>query len=130
MMCQFLMNGLLRANKPRSCLTLYESVCADERTVPPTETVRMYITAIAATVVLRDHARALDLVVRMHRAGVRPNKKTLTAFMGTCLSSKKYEAAIDIFAKMKKPNSYAILVGLQALCHGRAFGKVLALITN
>merc|ERR1712127_800700 len=71
-----LMKGLLRAKKPGPCLTLFESACADERTAALTENVQLYTTAITAAAALGDHERALDLVSRMNRAGVKPNKKT------------------------------------------------------
>merc|ERR1711966_519753 len=67
---------------------------------------------------------------RMNRAGIRPNEKTLTALMGACLASKKYDAAIDIFAKIKRPDSYTISVGLRALCAGGQFDEALELVTE
>jgi len=125
-----LMTGLLRAHKPGPCLTLFESACADPRTTALTENVRLYTTAVAAAAALGDHERALDLVARMNRAGIRPNEKTLTALMGACLASKKYDAAIDIFAKIKRPDSYTISVGLRALCAGGQFDEALELVTE
>lgn len=125
-----LMKGLLKANKPGPCLTFFESACADERTVALTENVQLYTTAISAAAALGDHERALDLVARMNQAGVRPNKRTLTALMGACISGRKYEAAAEIFSKIKNPDSYAISVGLQALCLSGKFDAALELITE
>ena len=125
-----LMKGLLKANKPGPCLTFFESACSDERTVALTENVQLYTTAISAAAALGDHERALDLVARMNQAGVRPNKITLTALMGACISGRKYEAAAEIFSKIKNPDSYSISVGLQALCKSRQFDAAFELITD
>jgi len=125
-----LMKGLLRANKPGPCLTLFESACSDQRTAELMENVQLYTTAISAAAALGDHERALELVSRMNRAGVKPNKKTLTALMGACIAGKKYEAAANIFMKIKNPDSYAISVGLQALCLDGRFDAALELITE
>mmetsp|Transcript_12726 Transcript_12726/g.25465 ORF Transcript_12726/g.25465 Transcript_12726/m.25465 type:complete len:1100 (-) Transcript_12726:51-3350(-) len=125
-----LMKGLLRANKPGPCLTFFESACSDSRTVALTENVQLYTTAISAAAALGDHERALDLVARMNQAGVRPNKKTLTALMGACISGRKYEAAAEIFSKIKNPDSHAISVGLQALCMSGNFDSAVELITD
>lgn len=125
-----LMKGLLKANKPGPCLTFFESACSDERTAALTENVQLYTTAISAAAALGDHERALDLVARMNQAGVRPNKKTLTALMGACISGKKYEAAAEIFSKIMSPDSHAISVGLKALCMSGKFGAALDLITD
>jgi len=94
------------------------------------ENVQLYTTAISAAAALGDHERALELVSRMNRAGVKPNKKTLTALMGACIAGRKYNAASDIFAKIKSPDSYAISVGLKALCLAGKFDDALELITE
>lgn len=125
-----LMKGLLKADKPGPCLTLFESACADSRTAALTDNVYLYTTAITAAAALGDHERALDLVSRMNRAGVKPNKKTLTALMGACIAGKKYDAASDIFLKIKKPDSYSISVGLKAMCLSKKFDNALELITD
>mmetsp|Transcript_22966 Transcript_22966/g.49697 ORF Transcript_22966/g.49697 Transcript_22966/m.49697 type:complete len:1104 (+) Transcript_22966:265-3576(+) len=125
-----LMKGLMRANKPGPCLTLFESACADSRTTELTENVQLYTTAISAAAALGDHERALDLVSRMNRAGVKPNKKTLTALMGACIAGRKYSAAADIFSKIKNPDSYSISVGLKAMCLAEKFDAALELITD
>lgn len=125
-----LMQGLLKANKPGPCLTFFESACSDERTVALTENVQLYTTAISAAAALGDHERALDLVARMNQAGRRPNMITLTALMGACISGKKYEAAAEIFSKIKNPDSHAISVGLQALCMSGKFDDAVELITD
>ncbi|KAL7467566.1 hypothetical protein ACHAXS_007812 [Conticribra weissflogii] len=125
-----LMKGLLKANKPWPCLTFFESACADERTAALTENVHLYTTAISAAAALGDHERALELVSRMNRAGVKPNKRTLTALMGACIAGGKYDAAVDIFRKIKNPDSYAISVGLQALCQNGSFSEAVALLSE
>mmetsp|Transcript_37674 Transcript_37674/g.80459 ORF Transcript_37674/g.80459 Transcript_37674/m.80459 type:complete len:1090 (-) Transcript_37674:62-3331(-) len=125
-----LMKGLLKANKPGPCLTLFESACSDQRTAELMENVQLYTTAITAAAALGDHERALDLVSRMNRAGVKPNTRTLTALMGACISGKKYDAAVNIFSKIKNPDSFAMAVGLQALCLGGKFDAALELITE
>lgn len=125
-----LMKGLLRANKPGPCLTFFESACSDERTVALTENVQLYTTAISAAAALGDHERALELVSRMNQAGVRPNKKTLTALMGACIAGRKYEAAAEIFSKIKNPDSHAISVGLQALCMSGKLDAAVELIND
>ena len=123
-----LMTGLLKANKPGPCLTLFESAYADQRTTVLTENVQLYTTAITAAAALGDHERALDLVSRMNTAGVKPNKKTLTALMGACIAGKQYNAAVDVFSKIKNPDSYAISVGLKALCYAEKWDDAIILI--
>lgn len=125
-----LMKGLLKANKPGPCLTLFESAFSDRRTTALTENVQLYTTAISAAAALGDHERALELVSRMNLAGVKPNKKTLTALMGACIAGKKYKAAADIFPKIKNPDNYAVSVGLEALCLAGKFSAALELITD
>jgi pentatricopeptide repeat protein len=125
-----LMNGLLKANKPGPCLTLFESACTDERTAALTENVQLYTTAISAAAALGDHERALDLVSRMNLAGVKPNEKTLTALMGACIAGRNYGTAAKIFLTIKNPDSYAISVGLRALCLAGKFDVALELITD
>jgi pentatricopeptide repeat protein len=125
-----LMNGLLKANKPGPCLTLFESACADERTAALTENVKLYTTAISAAGALGDHERALEFVSRMNLAGVKPDKKTLTATMGALIAGRKYGAAAKFFYTIKNPDSYAISVGLRALCLAGKFDAALELITN
>jgi pentatricopeptide repeat protein len=125
-----LMKGLLKANKPGPCLTLFESAFADQRTTALTENVQLYTTAITAAAAIGDHERALELVSRMNSAGVKPNKKTLTALMGACIAGKQYDAAVDVYTKIKNPDSYAISVGLQALCYAQSFDSALEIITD
>jgi pentatricopeptide repeat protein len=125
-----LMTGLLKANKPGPCLTLFESAFSDQRTTALTENVQLYTTAITAAAALGDHERALELVSRMNTAGVKPNKKTLTALMGACIAGKQYSAAVDVFSKIKNPDSYAISVGLKALCYAEKWNEALELIND
>jgi len=125
-----LMKGLLRSNKPAACLTLFESACADSLTSALTDNVQLYTTAITAAASLGDHERALELVSRMNRVGVKPNKKTLTALMSAMLAGRKYDAASDIFTKIRSPDSYAISVGLQALCYAGRFEQAQNLLAG
>jgi hypothetical protein len=66
----------------------------------------------------------------MNTAGVKPNKKTLTALMGACIAGKQYSAAVDVFSKIKNPDSYAISVGLKALCYAEKWNEALELIND
>ena len=50
-----LTSGLLKANKPSTCLTLFESACSDQRTASLTENVHLYTTAIAASFAVGNH---------------------------------------------------------------------------
>lgn len=111
-----IMNGLLKANKPGPCLTLFETACADEQTTALTENVQLYTTAITAASALGDHERALDLVSRMNIVGVKPNMKTLTALLGACLSSDKADYAVEVFKKIGTPDGYAMAMGIKAYC--------------
>lgn len=113
-----LMNGLLKAGNPGACVTLFESACADRKTVPLTENVFVYTTAITAAAALGDHERAFDLLSRMNSLGIKPNMKTLTALIGACLASDKPALAADIYRRMamSKPDAYAMEQGLRALC--------------
>ena len=95
-----------------------------------TENVQLYTTAISAAAAMGDHDRALDLLTRMKLAGVKPNEKTLTSLMGACIGGKKYDTAAEIFTKIKQPDSYAISVGLRALCLAGKFDAALDLITE
>lgn len=114
-----LMRGLLKANKPSTCLTLFETACADRRTASLTENVHLYTTAIAASSAIGNHERALDLVSRMNIAGVKPNLKTMTALMSACLSSGKAELAADVYSRIANPDGYAMLIAVRAMCANR-----------
>lgn len=111
-----LMNGMLKADKASACVALFESACASPWTVPLTENVHLYTTAITAVSVLGDHSRALDYVARMTSKGIKPNIKTLTAVMGACLASKQPELAAQVFEKIDQPDGYALSQGIRALC--------------
>jgi pentatricopeptide repeat protein len=111
-----LMNGMLRADKPNACLALFESACANSKTVGLTQNVHLYTTAIAAAAVLGNHERALELVSRMTAVGIKPNTKTLTSVVGACLASQKYDLAVDVYRKIEKPDGYAMSQGIQAFC--------------
>ena len=120
-----LMNGLLRSGNPSACVTLFESACSDSRTVALTENVHLYTTAITAASALGDHDRALDLLSRMNSLGIKANMKTLTALMGASLSSGKPSFAVDIYRRISKPDGYANLNGLTALCETGEIEEVL-----
>ena len=111
-----LMNGLIKAKKPSTCLTLFETACADRRTAPLMENVHLYTTAIAASSAVGNHERALDLVSRMNIAGIKPNLKTMTALMSACLSSGKPELATDVYSRIANPDGYAMLIAIRAMC--------------
>lgn len=111
-----LMRGLLKANKPSTCLTLFETACADRRTSSLTQNVHLYTTAIAASAAVGNYERALDLVSRMNIAGVKPNLKTMTALMSACLSSGKAELATDVYSRIANPDGYAMLIAVRAMC--------------
>lgn len=125
-----LMNGLMKANKPGACLTLFEAACADQRTVALTENVQLYTTAVTAAGTLGDYERALDLVSRMTFAGVKPNMKTLTSLMGACLSGGRPDFAVDVFKKIKRPDGLALTRGVKAYCENKDFGPALDIIES
>lgn len=125
-----LMNGLMKANKPGACLTLFEAACADQRTVAMTENVQLYTTAVTAAATLGDYERALDLVSRMTFAGVKPNMKTLTALMGACLSGGRPDFAVDVFKKIKRPDGIALTRAVKAYCENKDFIPALDIIES
>jgi len=125
-----LMNGLMKAKQPQACLTLFESACADPRTVSLTENVQLYTTAVTAAASLADYERALDLVSRMTFAGIQPNTKTYTVLMGACLSGGRADFAIDVFKKIKRPDGYALSKGVQAYCANKDFTSALKIIES
>jgi hypothetical protein len=49
-----LMSGLLKADKPSTCLALFESACTDQRTTSLTENVHLYTKAIAVSAAIGD----------------------------------------------------------------------------
>jgi len=120
-----LMNGLLRLNKPGPCLTLFESACADQRTASLMENVQLYTTAITASATLGDYERAFELVSRMSFAGVKPNIKTLTALMGSCISAGKFDTAMDVYDKIPNPDGYAQTLAIRAKCGMGLFEEAL-----
>ena len=111
----FLMKGLLDSNNPSACLTLFESACADPRTVGLTENVFLYTTAMTAAAAVGDHSRALDLLSRMNSYGIKPNIKTMTALLSACISAEEPDLAVEIFKGIPNPDSYAVEKGLIAL---------------
>jgi pentatricopeptide repeat protein len=125
-----LMNGLLKAKKPSTCLTLFETACANLRTAPLMENVHLYTTAITAASAVGNHERAFELVSRMNAAGVKPNLKTLTALMGACLSSGKHDLAVSVYRRIDKPDGYAMMAGVRAMCASGAIADAAALISK
>ncbi len=125
-----LMNGLLKAGKPSACLVLFESACADGRSVALTENVHLYTTAIVAASALRDHDRALELVSRMSGLGVKPNLKTLTALMGACLASGRSDLAATVYRKIDSPDGYAMSQGIRAFCGTGEFSAAIEILTS
>lgn len=111
-----LMKGLLDTGNPSAALTLFETACSDRRTVALTENVYLYTTAISAAAAVADHERALELLARMNGLGISPNLKTMTALVGACLASGMPDLAYDIYKRISKPDGYAMLQGIQALC--------------
>ena len=120
----FLMTGLVKAGKYTACLSLFESACADYRTLPLTENLHLYTTAISAAASLQNYEKAFDLVDRMKVAGVRPNIKTMSALMGACLSSDMTSLAVEVYKKIEEPDAIAMCKGLQAMCHEGQFEEV------
>mmetsp|Transcript_28012 Transcript_28012/g.51003 ORF Transcript_28012/g.51003 Transcript_28012/m.51003 type:complete len:1110 (-) Transcript_28012:431-3760(-) len=125
-----LMNGLLKAGRPGPCLTLFESAAADERTTAVTESVELYTTAITAAATLGDHERALDLVSRMGIRGIKPNIKTLTVFMGGCISAGKTDFAIQMYRKIRTPDGYAMKLGIRAFSEAGDFESAASLLAE
>eukprot|EP00562_Extubocellulus_spinifer_P035641 CAMPEP_0178683258 /NCGR_PEP_ID=MMETSP0699-20121125/2212_1 /TAXON_ID=265572 /ORGANISM="Extubocellulus spinifer, Strain CCMP396" /LENGTH=1213 /DNA_ID=CAMNT_0020327849 /DNA_START=350 /DNA_END=3992 /DNA_ORIENTATION=+ len=125
-----LMNGLIKAGKPGPALTLFETACADPRTINIAQNVQIYTTAVTAASMMGDHARALGLVSRMVGSGVKPNLKTFTSLMGGCLSSGKTSYALDIFGKISEPDGYALELGIRAFCDSGDFASATSLLTE
>ncbi len=124
----FLMKGLLDSNNPSACLTLFESACADPRTVGLTENVFLYTTAMTAAAAVGDHSRALDLLSRMNSYGIKPNVKTMTALLCACISAEEPDLAVDIFRKIPNPDAYAVEKGLMALSLAGKGDEALAML--
>ena len=125
-----LMTALLKSGNPSACVTLFESACADRRTVALTENVHLYTTAITAASALGDHDRALDLLTRMSSIGVKPNIKTLTALVGACLSSGKPDLAVEIYKRIDNPDGYATLQGLRAFSESGNIEEGLSIVNK
>lgn len=125
-----LMNGMLKADKASACLTLFESACANSSTVSLTENVHLYTTAITAACVIGDHDRALEYVARMTSKGVKPNVKTLTAVIGSCLSSGKPNLAVQIYNKIDQPDGYAMFQGIRSICESGELSRAAEMIES
>jgi pentatricopeptide repeat protein len=125
-----LMSALLKSGNPRACVTLFESACADRRTVALTENVHLYTTAITAASALGDHDRALDLLSRMNSIGVKANMKTLTALVGACLASGKPDLAVNMYKRIDSPDGYATLQGLRALSESGNIEEGLSIVNK
>jgi len=116
-----LMKGLIETGNPSAALTLFETAFWDRKTVALTENVYLYTTAISAAAAIADHRRALELLSRMNGLGISPNLKTMTALVGACLASGTPDLAYDIYQRIQRPDGYAKLQGIKALCE---MGKV------
>eukprot|EP00563_Minutocellus_polymorphus_P003309 CAMPEP_0181033514 /NCGR_PEP_ID=MMETSP1070-20121207/7294_1 /TAXON_ID=265543 /ORGANISM="Minutocellus polymorphus, Strain NH13" /LENGTH=1205 /DNA_ID=CAMNT_0023110939 /DNA_START=108 /DNA_END=3725 /DNA_ORIENTATION=+ len=125
-----LMNGLIKADKPGPALTLFETACADPRTVDVAQNVQIYTTAVTAASMTGDHARALGLVSRMVSAGIKPNLKTFTSLMGGCLSSGKTSYALDIFGKISEHDGLSLELGIRAFCDSGDFASATSILTE
>ena len=136
-----LMNGLLKAKRPSTCLTLFETAASDPRTAPLTENVQVYTTAITAASALGDYERAMELVARMQAVGVKPTVKTLTSLMNSCLASDKAELALNVYEQMKRLVSSAkdrsgvidgkaLTVVLKAFCDSGNFHEASKIMTE
>lgn len=125
-----LMNGLIKADKPGPALTLFETACADPRTVDVAQNVQIYTTAVTAASMTGDHARALGLVSRMVSAGIKPNLKTFTSLMGGCLSSGKTSYALDIFGKISEHDGLSLELGIRAFCNSGDFASATSILTE
>ena len=110
----YLMHALLKADKPKACLVLFDTACVAPRTKALMENAYVYTTAIAAAAALKDTERALILLARMAAMGLKPSTKTLTAVMGACLSGGQPEVATQIYKRIKDPDGYAMLQCIRA----------------
>lgn len=130
-----LMNGLLKAGKASACLILFEAAYSDPKTTSLTENVQLYTTAISAASALGDYERALDLVARMQKVGVKPTVKTLTAIMGACLSCNKANIAVDVYQQMgniqeRRVDGLALTLAVRAFCEQGNFTAAASIITE
>ena len=125
-----LMSAMLKADKPTTCLTLFESACSSSKTASLTENVFLYTTAITAASALGDYERAIDLLSRMSSKGVRPNLKTLTSVAGACLAAGKFELAVQVYRKIENPDGYAMCQGIEALSRNGQFTKAFEILKS
>jgi len=130
-----LMNGLLKAGKASACLILFEAAYSDPKTTSLTENVQLYTTAISAASALGDYERALDLVARMQKVGVKPTVKTLTAIMGACLSCNKSNIAVDVYQQMgnsqeRRVDGVALTLAIRAFCDQGNFTAAASILTE
>lgn len=124
----YLMNAMLQAGKPTACLALFESAYGSARTSAFTENVYVYTTAVTAASMLKNHERALELVMRMNANGIRPNLKTLTAVIGACLASNQFDLASQLFKRIDQPDGYAVAQGIRALCGNNEISTAASLL--
>lgn len=136
-----LMNGLLKADKPGPCLTLFEAACSDTRTTVLMENVQLYTTAITAASKLGNYERAIELVSRMKKVGVKPNLKTLTALMSACLYSEQINYALDVYSQICKIagestsgsfklDGFVLTLALRAHCQNGDFVSASEILTS
>jgi pentatricopeptide repeat protein len=126
----YLMTGLTEYGNPSAALTLFETACADSRTVGVTENVFLYTTAMTAAAKIGDYSRALELLSRMKALGIKPNMKTMTTLVGACLAGGKPELAVDIYRRIRNPDAYALTQGLIALAAAGNLEECLAMLAD
>lgn len=111
-----IMNGLLKSNKPEACLRLFESASVNPKTSELMDNVQVCTTAIAASAMMKDYERGLEIVARMSAKGVKPNLQTYTAVMGACIVSGRADLAAKVFQKIENPDGYAIKQAIRSNC--------------
>ena len=133
-----LMNGLMKADKPSTCLTLFEAACADERTSTLMENVQLYTTAITAASKIGNFERSVELVARMKKAGVKPNLKTLTSLMSACISANEIDQALEVYnqaVKVSKSSDsfnldgFILTLAIRAYCEKGDFASAAEIMT-
>ena len=134
-----LMNGLLNANKPSPCLTLFEIARADLETASVTETLELYTTAITAAGRLGDYERAMELYDRMLSTNrISPNIKTFSALVQVCLKTNNTNAAIRFLELMNLPQNnngaqmdrFAVVLAIRAYCQDGQVAKARQLLNK
>jgi hypothetical protein len=70
------------------------------------------------------------LVSRMGIRGIKPNIKTLTVFMGGCISAGKTDFAIQMYRKIRTPDGYAMKLGIRAFSEAGDFESAASLLAE